>query len=69
MFEEVTKRYDGSDASFEIIIMLLVAFILGYLLRYVLGSSRRKRKKKEIDHLTSRTIKLQNEIDRLNKGV
>lgn len=33
MFESVTQRYDLTDASLEILILLLVAFTLGYLLR------------------------------------
>lgn len=37
MFNDITSRYDMSDASFEIIIMLLVAFILGGVLGYLLG--------------------------------
>ena len=36
MFENVTETYTGTTATFEIIIMLLVSFILGYLLRYFL---------------------------------
>ena len=37
----VFKDYDGSDATWEIIIMLLVAFILGYLLRLFMGSGNK----------------------------
>lgn len=38
MFSEpITLAYDGTDASWEIIIMLLVSFILGYLLRSLLA--------------------------------
>ena len=37
MFEDVTSRYDLSDATIEIIIMLLVAFLLGLLLGYLLS--------------------------------
>ena len=37
MFQQaVNKAYDLSDATWEIIIMLLGAFILGYLLKYIL---------------------------------
>ncbi len=38
MFEnKVTMDYTGADATGEIIIMLLVAFILGYLLRWLMN--------------------------------
>ena len=39
MFQDITTRYDLTDATLEIIIMLLGAFILGYLLRYFLRGS------------------------------
>lgn len=35
MFNSVTAGYDGSDATWEIIIMLLVAFLLGFILRHL----------------------------------
>lgn len=38
----VTKAYDGRDASIEIVLMLLGAFILGYLLRYFIGHLSKK---------------------------
>ncbi len=37
MFNDVTTGYDMSDATWEIIIILLVAFILGFILRHLLG--------------------------------
>jgi hypothetical protein len=37
MFNNVTAGYDMSDATWEIIIMLLVAFILGFILRHLFG--------------------------------
>ncbi len=37
MFNNVTTGYDMSDATWEIIIMLLVAFILGFILRHLFG--------------------------------
>jgi|GEM_PF-1060863 len=41
MFQDsVLESYDGSDATWEIIIMLLVAFVLGYILRQILSSSK-----------------------------
>jgi len=36
--EPVTRAYDMTDASIEIIIMLVVSFILGYLLRALIGN-------------------------------
>jgi len=48
------ESYGRSSAALEIIIMLLVAFILGYLLRYFLGNSRVEReweaKYKDLEH-------------------
>ena len=35
MFNNVTTGYDMSDATWEIIIMLLIAFILGFILRHL----------------------------------
>lgn len=38
MFSEpVTRAYDMTDASIEIIIMLVVSFLLGYMLRWLLS--------------------------------
>jgi NhaP-type Na+/H+ or K+/H+ antiporter len=41
MFDNVTSRYDLSDATIEITIMLLVAFLLGALLGYLLCKQRK----------------------------
>lgn len=38
MFKNITTAYDGTNATWEIVIMLLVAFILGYLLKQILSS-------------------------------
>ena len=35
MFENVTQGYSGGDATLEIVIMLAVAFVLGFLLRHI----------------------------------
>lgn len=35
MFNKITTNYNGGDATAEIIIMLLVAFILGFILRWL----------------------------------
>lgn len=40
MFSDITGSYDGSDATWEILLMLLVAFILGYLVRFFVGKSK-----------------------------
>ncbi len=38
MFWHITTSYDRSDATFEILFMLLIAFLLGYLLARLLHS-------------------------------
>ncbi len=35
MFENVTQNYTGGDATLEIVLMLAVAFVLGFLLRHI----------------------------------
>ncbi len=35
MFENLTQSYTGGDATLEIVIMLAVAFVLGFLLRHI----------------------------------
>ncbi|MGI9542309.1 MAG: hypothetical protein ACR2MX_03565 [Cyclobacteriaceae bacterium] len=40
MFSDITGSYDGSDATWEILLMLLGAFILGYLVRLFVGKSK-----------------------------
>jgi NADH-quinone oxidoreductase subunit E len=37
MFNDITSRYNMTDATLEILIMLLVTFLLGALLGYLLG--------------------------------
>ncbi len=39
MFKDITSRYDMSSASLEVIIMLAVAFLLGFLFCYFRGKS------------------------------
>lgn len=34
MFKDITSRYDASNASLEVIIILAVAFLLGFLFCY-----------------------------------
>jgi predicted flap endonuclease-1-like 5' DNA nuclease len=34
MFHDITSRYDGTDATFEILIMLVLAFLLGMLVHW-----------------------------------
>lgn len=45
MFKNVFGRYDGTDATIEILLMLLVAFLLGMLFRALFG-----RKSSGVDH-------------------
>ncbi len=35
MFNNINQSYNGTDATLEIVIMLTVAFLLGYVLRYL----------------------------------
>ena len=35
MFDKITTNYNGGDATAEIIVMLLVAFVLGFILRWL----------------------------------
>ncbi|WKN43895.1 hypothetical protein [Tunicatimonas pelagia] len=73
MFQNsVLESYDGSDATWEIIIMLLVAFILGYILRQVLGSSKMRRLRElEFDnrHLAGRVKELEQSVSNEKRGV
>lgn len=66
MFQNsVLESYDGSDATWEIIIMLLVAFVLGYILRYVLGSrgtSRLKELEADNNQLSGRVKELERSV-------
>ncbi|NNC83641.1 MAG: hypothetical protein HKN79_08690 [Flavobacteriales bacterium] len=40
MFEQISTTYTGQDATLEIVIMLSVAFALGFLCRYFIGRSQ-----------------------------
>lgn len=40
MFENIMARHDATSASFEIIIMLFVMFVIGYLLGRISGKKR-----------------------------
>jgi len=39
MFKDVTSRYDMSSATTEVVIMLAVAFLLGFLFCYFRNKS------------------------------
>lgn len=39
MFKDILSRYDTSSASLEVIIMLAVAFLLGFLFCYFRNNS------------------------------
>jgi predicted flap endonuclease-1-like 5' DNA nuclease len=54
MFNDITSRYNMTDATLEILIMLLVAFLLGVLLGYLLGK-RCCQKENESSHSDSFT--------------
>ncbi|MGD1893897.1 MAG: hypothetical protein ACFB15_25295 [Cyclobacteriaceae bacterium] len=66
MFQNsVLESYDGSDATWEIIIMLLVAFVLGYILRYLIGqgsASHLKELEAENTRLTGRVKELERSV-------
>jgi hypothetical protein len=51
MIEHLTTTYAGEDATFEILIMLSVAFLLGFIFRYSLGQVRLAKMKSEIHKL------------------
>ncbi len=57
-----SDSYGKSDAIFEIVLMLLVAFILGYLLRYFIGKSR-KQKPENCDEWAHKYDLLLNQLD------
>ena len=62
------EDYDGGDATWEIIIMLLVAFILGYLLRYFTGGSSSKHQT-EIDELEAEKQRLSGRVNSLDSDL
>lgn len=72
MFQNVFLAYDRTDATVEILVMLVVAFILGYLLRFFIGQ-KYKRQAKELEARLLETEgamdKLEAENDRLQEEV
>lgn len=63
MWENITSSTKGA-ATIEIIIMLLVAFILGYLLRYFLGNKGTDNGLQvEVDRLRSANAKIKADLD------
>ncbi|HRJ54323.1 MAG TPA: hypothetical protein PLE99_16300 [Candidatus Thiothrix moscowensis] len=42
MFKDITSRYDMTSASLDVIIMLAVAFLLGFLFCYFRNKSARE---------------------------
>ncbi|MGB3587054.1 MAG: hypothetical protein WBA23_10970 [Tunicatimonas sp.] len=73
MFQNsVLESYDGSDATWEIIIMLLIAFVLGYILRQILSSSKARRLQElEYDnrHLAGRVKELERSVSKEKRDV
>lgn len=68
MFNNVTSSYDSTDASWEIIIMLLIAFILGFILRHLFGcKSEPKQDAKPQVQKKTRTIKTEPKPKRLTR--
>lgn len=59
MFSDVTRSYDLSDATFEILFMLVVAFLLGYLLAWVLN------KKSASKEITTTYVQPEKQVDNL----
>ncbi len=57
--------YGKGTATFEIILMLLIAFILGYLLRYFL--SKNNNNQARLDDLSHKNTLLENQLD-INKN-
>ncbi|NND93394.1 MAG: hypothetical protein HKN45_00910 [Flavobacteriales bacterium] len=67
MWENITSSTSGA-ATTEIIIMLLGAFILGYLLRFFIGSKGDDSSlRSEVDRLRSVNSNLKTELDACNK--
>lgn len=70
MFQDITTRYDLSDATIEIVIMLLGAFILGYLLRYFLkGSSSDQGRVQELETQLATATNLQEQSHKELEGL
>ncbi len=59
MFENVTSRYDMSDATVEIIVILSIAFLLGLLLGYLLSQSNCEKRQEENNELETNDINTQ----------
>ncbi len=55
MFHNITQNYDGINASLEIMIMLLGAFILGYLFRWVFAEMQEEETEVIVSHKNSKT--------------
>jgi len=51
MIEHITTTYTGSDATIEITIILLVAFILGFVFRSSMGRVSLNKLRREIHRL------------------
>lgn len=51
MIEHLTSTYSGQDATYEIIIMLSVAFLLGFIFRLSLGQLKMAKLKSQIHAL------------------
>ncbi len=56
MFNDVTSRYDLTDATWEIIIMLLVAFILGWLLHHFMHCRTKEQADTSGQQFTATTV-------------
>ena len=63
-----SETYGKSDAILEIVLMLLVAFILGYLLRYLIESPKKDNSKK-CDELEHKNDLLLNKLDIKNSDL
>ena len=61
MFENIMTRHDGTSASFEIIIMLAVMFLIGYLFG-------RSRGKKKLSRNASKYEKRMQELEGVHKS-
>lgn len=72
--ENLLQRYDGEDATFEILLMLLIAALFGFLLRHFIGFRKKEfiieQDKNEtiVDNqdLSSLIFRLSAEVDRLS---
>lgn len=58
---------DGGDASLQIIIMLLVAFILGYLLRFFISQHKNGKLAAELSELQASNKRLRDQLDAQKK--